>query len=112
MAENEPMTPTTPTSLPSDESIRNTAPLCLRDSFTLRMPSGVEQKLHYDTVSSVGWVYSEIKKTQPHLQTKQIRLVHRDRVLKNLAVKLTDVFDGVDENEEKTLTQIILPLTP
>ena len=93
--------PGTPTSLPSDESTRDTVPLNIKGTFTLLVLSGEQRELRYDSMTSVGWVYAQIKEMHPHCNPRETRLVHGQRLLTNMAVKLTDVFDGY---EKKTLS--------
>ena len=93
--------PGTPTSLPSDESTRDTVPLNIKGTFTLLVLSGEQRELRYDSMTSVGWVYAQIKEMHPSCNPRMLRLVHGQRLLRNMVVKLADVFDGY---EKKTLS--------
>jgi len=92
----------------------------LTGSFQLVSMSGQIKKLDYDSMTSVGWVVNQIpvdgKKVlnQFHfngnrtniLDVIEIKLFFRERPLNKAHTKLFDVFDGVDNDDEKDITWV------
>ena len=91
-----------------------------KGSFQLVSMSGQISKLKYDSMTSVGWVVSQVpvdgKKVinQVHFNGEhtntfdviEIKLFFHERPLKKVETKLFDVFDGVDNDDEKNITWV------
>ena len=91
-----------------------------KGSFQLVSMSGQISKLDYDSMTSVGWVVNQVpvdgKKVlnQVHfngertniLDVIEIKLAFHEKPLNKEYTKLFDVFDGVDNDDEKGITWV------
>ena len=91
-----------------------------KGSFQLVSMSGQISKLKYDSMTSVGWVVSQVpvdgKKVinQVHFDGErtntfdviEIKLFFRETPLNKAETKLFDVFDGIDNDAEKDITWV------
>jgi|NorSeaMetagenome_1021524.scaffolds.fasta_scaffold26351_1 hypothetical protein len=92
----------------------------LTGSFQLVSMSGQIKKLNYDSMTSVGWVVSQIpvdgKKVLKEfhfngnrtntLDVIELNLFFRELPLEHAGIKLFDVFDGIDNDAEKDITWV------
>ena len=115
-----PSYPPTPPSPMSDCSYLTDYDPERKGSFQLVSMSGQISKLKYDSMTSVGWVVSQVpvdgKKVinQVHFDGErtntfdvmEIKLFFRETPLNKAETKLFDVSDGVDNDAEKDITWV------